>query len=325
MPSNVAYLRGLRLPPRLRCKCWSSEKAARAPKAPVQYGVGIIRLFKDVCVFNYFCLKYISKMPFIDTREGFSSYKTLLVHCRYTHRKAAPSSNLDCCSDSDAFTAHIFVYAAFITDLHIVDSLVIPTGSHCPPHRPVEQLSRGIAVAEIPPQLEEDLAATLRNDRFLKVLSIRLSFFTLHHFTSSIFQWCIYCVWLFCCSLSPTSLMKEHALLWHWQEEGSEESDGSENQSEHQDVVVWHEVEADKQLTQHRAHCIPQELDTAAVRGGLPVSLQIYYTVIKSIFKMSSLPWAMLKIQICEMYYMTCKCRRSRPRRWPSQLRKRTA
>lgn len=83
--------------------------------------------------------------------------------------------------------------------------------------------------------------------------------------------------------------MKEHALPWHWQEAGSEESDGSDNECKHHDVVVGHEVKADEQLSQHRAHCLPQELDTAAVRGGLPVPLQIYHTVMKNIFKISCL------------------------------------
>lgn len=45
--------------------------------------------------------------------------------------------------------------------------------------------------------------------------------------------------------------MEEHASLWHGQEAGGNESDGCENQREHKDVVVGHEVEADEQLTQH--------------------------------------------------------------------------
>lgn len=77
--------------------------------------------------------------------------------------------------------------------------------------------------------------------------------------------------------------MEEHAVTRHGQEEGGEESDGGENQSKNQDVTVGHEVEADEQLAQHRAYRVPQELNTAAVRRGLPVSLQIYHTVMNKL------------------------------------------
>lgn len=66
--------------------------------------------------------------------------------------------------------------------------------------------------------------------------------------------------------------VEEHASLWHGQQAGGNECDGCEYQSEHEDVVVGHEVEADEQLTQHRAHGVSEELDAAAVRRGLTVS-----------------------------------------------------
>lgn len=72
--------------------------------------------------------------------------------------------------------------------------------------------------------------------------------------------------------------MEEHALLWHGQETGGDQSNGSEDQGEHQDVFVGHQVEADDQLTQNGAHSIAQELHAAAVGRGLPVPLQIYHT-----------------------------------------------
>ncbi|PWA20176.1 hypothetical protein CCH79_00003685 [Gambusia affinis] len=60
--------------------------------------------------------------------------------------------------------------------------------------------------------------------------------------------------------------VEEHASLWHGQQAGGNERDGCEYQSEHEDVVVGYEVEADEQLTHHRAHGVSEELDAAAVR-----------------------------------------------------------
>lgn len=136
------------------------------------------------------------------------------------------------------------VFVFLLSHLHIVNGLVVATGGHCPPERPVEQLPGAVALAEVPEKLKKNSAAALTFCGLLHLFLLSSSFISIFSsFTISIPL-----------RLLSRLAVEEHALLWHGQEDGGEQGDGGEHQRELGDAVEGQELQADQDLTQHCAH-----------------------------------------------------------------------